>query len=389
LQKSRIPEGGERKGRLAAQWIETIVMQGMTQPPNFKPPATQLPEAEAQDLIRRLRRKEQTWVDWGWACQMLQKSGYSTQTIFEETGFEPLQQNQVIVAAQVYESLVKGDASEAVQTYFQQRGSDILYELRSLDQARRIAAAEFALTKKLDQDSARDLAKAFREFSYFAKLPQHFTDSPGDAVAYWCWKRARERSNLQERSRLIAQGLQFVESASARQQLEQLLTDFTVVKTRNAPMLPLYRLEQDEELPCLVAVAGQLPLSPAAIATTSLTAAAGPFQVTQIRAPGAYLMLPGWQKVRAAQEPLAIMATSADLPGHYPGNPEPVMLFIDRAQTDWTADDYFLIEQEQLLQVAWFAEPPPIPLLAKVVLILRPKRILDEAAIAAPWQLDE
>jgi len=59
-----------------------------------------------EEILRSLRRKEGNWVAWGQACQKLQKSGYSPQAIFEETGFEPIQQNQVIV----------GDRTEAQQT---------------------------------------------------------------------------------------------------------------------------------------------------------------------------------------------------------------------------------------------------------------------------------
>jgi hypothetical protein len=45
-----------------------------------------------EDLLQLLRRKESNWVKWGQACQQLQKAGYSSQQIFEETGFEPIQQ---------------------------------------------------------------------------------------------------------------------------------------------------------------------------------------------------------------------------------------------------------------------------------------------------------
>ena len=64
---------------------------------------------EAAELIRRLRQKEGSWVEWGNACATLQKAGYTSQQIFEETGFEPIQQNQVIVGSQVYTSLINAN----------------------------------------------------------------------------------------------------------------------------------------------------------------------------------------------------------------------------------------------------------------------------------------
>jgi len=66
-------------------------------------PASPLPEPEinAEELLRSLRQNKEP-DQWGRACQQLQKAGYTPQGIFEETGFEPIQQNQIIVAAQVH-----------------------------------------------------------------------------------------------------------------------------------------------------------------------------------------------------------------------------------------------------------------------------------------------
>src|SRR4028119_2484514 len=104
------------------------------------PPST--PESQPQpdlsvnvkDLLQLLRRKESNWVEWGKACQQLQKAGYNSQVIFEETGFEPIQQNQVIVASQVYTTLQNAGVSDAVRSRFERTGSDTLYELRILTQ---------------------------------------------------------------------------------------------------------------------------------------------------------------------------------------------------------------------------------------------------------------
>jgi len=57
------------------------------------------------------------------------------------------------------------------------------------------------------------------------------------------------KGDLQERARLIARGLNFVHSETARQQIEKLLTDFTVVKTRPAPRMPIYRSDTEGVAP--------------------------------------------------------------------------------------------------------------------------------------------
>ena len=95
---------------------------------------------EAAELIRRLRQKEGSWVEWGQACAYLQKNGYNPQEIFESTGFEPIQQNQVIVGSQVYASIEKVGVSEATSLHYFQKGSDVLYELRLLNHEERAAA---------------------------------------------------------------------------------------------------------------------------------------------------------------------------------------------------------------------------------------------------------
>ncbi len=65
------------------------------------------PSAEDLDqLVLLLRRKMGTWLEWAEACQTLLKAGYTDQQIFEGTGFESIQQNQIIVAVQVYKSMI-------------------------------------------------------------------------------------------------------------------------------------------------------------------------------------------------------------------------------------------------------------------------------------------
>jgi hypothetical protein len=101
-------------------------------------PVSILP-TDSEGLLKLLRHKEGTWVQWGIACQMLQKMGENSLAIFENTGFEPVQQNQIVVASQVYASLQAGNATDIVLAHFEQKGSDILNELRVLNQSERVA----------------------------------------------------------------------------------------------------------------------------------------------------------------------------------------------------------------------------------------------------------
>ena len=361
-------------------------------PHNPNSSSTQLSDAEIQELVQMLRRKEGTWVQWGQRCQALQQARYSPQHIFEETGFEPIQQNQVIVASQVYAALLSQNTSEAVRSHFQQRGSDILYEFRILTQAERAAAATLAVNKGIDTDEAHEMAKAIKAYSRLASSPNGFSDfdeHPGDAVAYHYWKLARQQSDLQNRSRLIAQGLRFAESATARQAIEKLLTDFTVVRSRPAPTIPFYRMNTEEEIPRVIPVAGRLPLETDAFKSVPMLEEQGIFKIVKFSGTGAWVPLPGWQVVLRAEDPVAILGNSNQLIVDLADDPEEVLILVDRAQRDWNADSYFLNDVDGQLQIQWSDEPLAHPLLGRVVLVLKPKRILDEEFIKQPWQLDE
>ncbi len=359
------------------------------------PPSAQNLSAEAlsnekvEALILTLRRKQGNWVAWGQACQQLQKAGRNPQDIFEETGFEPIQQNQVIVAAQVYEGLRHANADAEVLAHFEQRGSDILYEFRVLTQPERVAAASFAYRHKFDSDEAHDITKALKDFSRLSKTPEAFTQNPGDAVAHQCWLQARQKSDLQERSRLIAKGLRYVHSDTARKELEKLLTDFSIVKQQPAPRLPLYRLETEEDLPRILPLVGKLPLPAAALKAIPMIEEEEPFRIVKFAGEGAWVPLPGWQVLLSAQDPVAILSRGDRLPLPPEQASQEVLVVIDRAQRVWDNQAYFAISINEQIEIQWFAEAPQAVILGQVVLVVRPKRILDESLTKELWLTDE
>ena len=347
-------------------------------PQNFSQPDAQT-DVDAEGLLHLLRRKEGTWVKWGQACQALQKASYSPQAIFEATGFEPIQQNQIIVGSQVYASMVNAGVPDAVKTHFERKGSELLYEFRILTQPERAAAAILAVEKNIDADEARDVAKAIKDFSRLGASPEGFTDHPGDAIAHQSWKLARQKTDLQERSRLIARGLRFVHSDDARKQIERLLTDFSVVRTIPAPLLPVYRLESDEELPRVLPVVGKLPLTKADLQAVPMIEPMEPFGVVKFEGAAAWVPVPGWQVVLVATDPIVLLCNSQeDLPTPLSGKQQDVLVVVDRAQRDWKSDRYFIADDGDQIKIQWFDVSPDVPLLGEIILIMRPKKILDE-----------
>ncbi len=346
-------------------------------------------DLDQEQLLRSLRRKEGTWHNWGIACQQLQKAGYNPQQVFEATGFEPIQQNQLIVAAQVYESIHKVGVPTAVQERFERTGSDSLYELRILNQGDRAAAAELIVEKGIDSEGAREVAKALKDFSRLSTPPAEFSNPPGDAVAYHFWRLARQQSDLQMRSRLIAMALRFASSDSARQQAEKLLTDFTVTQAQKAPSLPLYRFESESELPRILPVVGKLPLTVSDLQAVPLLEEEGAFRLVKFSGTGAWVAVPGWQIVFSAEDPVVILTDSDRLPQVTTGAIEEFLVMIDRAQRSWDINSYFMVEQDGELQVQWFAELPNLPILGRVLVVLRPKKVLDEDFNKELWQTEE
>lgn len=285
--------------------------------------------------------------------------------------------------------MVTVGVSEAARSHFQHRGSDILYELRILTQPERATAAEFILDKKLDADGAHEVAKAIKELSRLRNLPEGFSNHPGDAAAYQCWKGARQKTDMQERSRLIARGLTYAHSQGARKQIEQLLTDFTVTSARRTPRLPVYRVESVDELPRILPVVGRMPLTVSDLQAVPPIKPIEPFQIVQASGNQAWVPVPGWQVVCQAEDPVAILCQSDQLPTPFPSQMEEVLVVVERSPQEWDENSFFLVEQSGQLQLQWFEDKPDIPLLGRVLLVMRPHKIFDEEFNKDPWQIEE
>ncbi|MDJ0843449.1 RuBisCO accumulation factor 1 [Crocosphaera sp.] len=358
---------------------------------NHNPEETspQLSEEQAEELMRSLLHKEGTWVDWGKTCEQLQKAGYNSQTLFEKTGFQSSQQNLVIVAAQVYDSLLKAEVSENLLSYFLGPKSDVLYELRILSQHQRAMVAQLAKDKNLDAIETKEAAKTFQTFSLMPQLPPGFTLHPGDAIAYQCWKQGKQKKDLQDRTRLIAKGLKYAFSDTARGAIEKLLSDFSLTPERSAPLMPLHRIQDEQEMSRIVPLAGSLPLSKNQVLGVEKLKGVAPFNAVTYHNTGSVVPLPSWQAVLKAVDPVAILCQSDRLPQALTGKPEEVLVLIDRSITEWNHKSYFLIEEAEALTFKWFAEAPSIPLLGQVIIVLRPRKIFDENNLLEPWQMDD
>jgi hypothetical protein len=344
----------------------------------------QLTDEQAQEMLQALRRKQGNWVEWADYCQALQGAGYNPQQIFEGTGFEPIQQNQIMGASQVYASMLKVGVPDDVAQHFQQRASDVLYEFRVLAPQDRATAASFAFDRKFDSDEAKELGKSMKDFTRLPKVPDGFSSLPGDVLAYYAWFAARQKSDLQQRSIYIAKGLKSAQSPEARQQIEKLLTDFSVVAAAKAPRYPIYRLEADEELPRMIPVVGTFPLADLVVAKILPQ---GPYGMVQVGSVANWVPVPGWQVIRNAEDPVAVLWPIDQLPLPLPGPVDQALVIIDRADRLWSNDAFFITAG---IEMAWFeTDPGEDVILGKVILMIRPKKVLDEGHTEQLWQFDE
>ncbi len=355
---------------------------------NITPPAATEPSADfdSEAVLLRLRRKEGNWVEWGQSCQQLQKNGYNQQEIFEASGFEPIHQNQLIVAAQVFANMAEVGVQPATTTHFSRVGSDSLYELRILSKEDRAAVADFLVDRNLNSENAKEVAKATRDYGDLRQLPTGFTAHPGDAVAYQYWRYASQQHDLMEKTRLVARGLLFAHSNSARQQIEKLLGSLSQPERAN-PKLPLYRLESDEELPRFLPVAGKLPLKMADVAAIPRATAVGAFSLVNTTWQR-WVGLPGWQMVISAIDPIVVFQVNQNLIKDAEPEEELLML-IDRGITAWNDFKYFMVDRGGELVIDYFATLPSEPIVGQLVLVLRPKRLLATGDQHDLWQIEE
>jgi Rubisco Assembly chaperone C-terminal domain/Rubisco accumulation factor 1 alpha helical domain len=207
-------------------------------------------------------------------------------------------------------------------------------------------------------------------------------------MAYQYWRFAKQKHDLAEKSRLIAKGLIFAESQSAKKEIEKLLVQFADTEL-SAPVLPFYRSESAENLPKIIPVVGNFPITKSDLSAIPNIEAEGLFQIVKFHGDQEVVTLPGWAVILKADDPVAIIAHTDNLPVSKNQPDEPVLIIVDREGRTWNINSYFLYDAGENLQVKWFPEDPNITLFGQVILILRPKRVLDEELNADGWQIDE
>ncbi|KAL6643172.1 hypothetical protein ACP70R_021353 [Stipagrostis hirtigluma subsp. patula] len=195
----------------------------------FHPPPSPLPANYRHlDLAQRLevlRDRMGRWYEYAPLISALSRDGFTPSSIEEATGISGVEQNRLVVASQVRDSLLDKAAFPAdLVPYFDSfSGPDLLYELRFLNARQRADAARHAIDHRLDARAVRELARSMKDFPR-----RHAEDgweafqgaSPADCLAFWRFRVSREAIDVEDQIGELERALQVVETEAARARVE-------------------------------------------------------------------------------------------------------------------------------------------------------------------------
>ncbi|KAH1191965.1 Rubisco accumulation factor 1.2, chloroplastic [Glycine max] len=249
------------------------------------------------------------WYEYAPLIASLIREGFSPPTIEETTGISGVEQNRLIVGAQVRDSLVQSNADPDLLAAFETGGAELLYEIRLLSASQRVAAARFLVENRCDGKAAQELARAMKDF------PSRRGDKgwesfdytlPGDCLSFMYYRQSKEHRNPSEqRTSALEQALRVAETEAARNVILEELEGKgeegdTVGEGEAAARVPVVRLRIGE-----VAEASSVVLLPVSAAEEREILEA-PFEsrsqgefgvVVAEKGWGKWVVLPSWDPV--------------------------------------------------------------------------------------------
>ncbi|MBA0602665.1 hypothetical protein Gorai_002838 [Gossypium raimondii] len=195
----------------------------------FRPPPSPLPpkfrSLDAQGRLDVLANRNGLWFEYAPLIPSLYQEGFSPPSIEEITGITGVEQNRLIVASQVRESLIQSKTDEDVMSFFDTGGAELLYEIRLLSASQRAEAVRYIVENGLDAKGAQDLARAMKDFPR-RKMDKGWKSFeyglPGDCLSFMYYRLSREHGNPSEqRTAALMQALQVAESESAKKEVSE------------------------------------------------------------------------------------------------------------------------------------------------------------------------
>ncbi|CAL0316632.1 unnamed protein product [Lupinus luteus] len=223
------------------------LQQNLYQP--FRPPPTPLPSKFSNlDLAARidiLANRLGQWYEYAPLIPALVREGFSPPSIEEATGITGVEQNRLVVAAQVRESLIHSKADPQIIDAFDNGGEQLLYEIRLLSATQRTAAARFIVQNGFDNKGAQELARSIKDYPSrrgdkgWEKFDYNL---PGDCLSFMHYRQAREHRDLLERASVLDQALRFAESEKAKNTVLEELRRKDGVEDENGDEVEIVRV---------------------------------------------------------------------------------------------------------------------------------------------------
>ncbi|KAL5224722.1 hypothetical protein ABZP36_011361 [Zizania latifolia] len=193
----------------------------------FHPPPAPLPDSYSTlDLSQRLevlRDRLGQWYEYAPLIAALSREGFTPSSIEEATGISGVEQNRLVVASQVRDSLVSEGFPADLLSYFDSySGPELLYELRFLNARQRADSAMYSIDNRLEPKGVRELARSMKDF------PRRRDDgwdaftraSPGDCLAFARFRQSREAIAIEDCISELERALQVVETEAAKARVE-------------------------------------------------------------------------------------------------------------------------------------------------------------------------
>ncbi|CAI9773094.1 unnamed protein product [Fraxinus pennsylvanica] len=385
----------------------------------FRPPPSPLPakyrsldtNARMEVLINRMG----LWYEYAPLIPSLNQDGFTSANLEEITGIPSGEQNRLVVAAQVRESLVQFTDPDTV-AYFDPAGfSELLYEIRLLNNQQRATAARFIVANKFDGKQTQELARAMKDF------PRRYGDRgwdsfngklSGDCLGFMYFRQAQEHktaSSPELRKAALERALEVVDSDKAKKKVEEELERKDGEERGASDMdpdglvrVPVVRMAVGEVAES--SVVAILPVCKVEEGEIEVEAAPwecgmeGEFGVLEAEKGWTrWVVLPGWEPVATLKRGgVAVLFPKAKGILPYKSKrrevEEEILVVADRGRTEVSVDDGFYLVasggngiQEEGLKVekgSKLKESGVTESLGTVILVVRPPREENEDQLA-------
>ncbi|XP_047325695.1 rubisco accumulation factor 1.1, chloroplastic-like [Impatiens glandulifera] len=194
----------------------------------FRPPVSPLPpkfrNLNTDGQLEILTNRLGLWFEFAPLISTLIREGFTSTLLEEITGISAIEQNRIVVAAQVHDSLIQSNLDPDILSFFENGGAELLYEIRLLSQRERAESAKFVVQNKLDGEGAQELARSIKDF------PRRRGDKgwecfdyniPSECLSFTYYRQAHEYSGpSEERNAALKKALDLAVTEKARKLIE-------------------------------------------------------------------------------------------------------------------------------------------------------------------------